>query len=108
MDVHLTDMPASNYYLFEMRVYCTRGRVEVAGRPETLSIAMARPDPLYPSFITCPEEVRFDMDGEPLLPRALEALSGLIRDARATADQLALERETHDFVGAVLKVAASG
>lgn len=107
VDVHLTDMPASNYYLFEMRVYGTRGRVEVAGRPETLSIAMARPDPLYPSFITCPEVLRFDMEGEPLLSRALDALSGLLRDARAAADQLAIERETHNFIGAVLKVAAS-
>jgi predicted dehydrogenase len=107
VDVHLTDMPTSPYYLFEMRVYCERARVEVSGRPESLTIALARPDPVYPSFRTCPEGQRFEMEGEPLLPRALERLSRLIGDAEAAAAQLAIERESHDFIAAVLKAASS-
>jgi predicted dehydrogenase len=96
------EMPAHAYYVFEMSVYCTNGKIELAHSPERLEVSMLAPHPLYPSFRVLVPEHTFAMEEEPLLLRTMEAVVGTIRSVAAMRAQLERETASQHFSAVVL------
>jgi predicted dehydrogenase len=97
------EVPAEEYYVFEMKMYCTQGQIHLGGSPETLTVSLVGPDPLFPAFRLCrPVEV-FDMEKEPLLCGTLEKLSDLIRHPAEAQRQRHIEQENETFISSILK-----
>jgi hypothetical protein len=95
-------MPASAYYVWEMKVLCAQGKVELSNSPETLTVDLLAPHPLYPSFnvLTCKHT--FAMEDEPLLSRTFESLGAIATKPALARAQLARETESQEFSGRLL------
>jgi predicted dehydrogenase len=95
-------MPASAYYVWEMRVYCASGKVELSNSPETLTVDLVAPHPLYPSFNVLTQKHAFPMEDEPLLGRTFASLCAVALEPGQARRQLAREAESQDFSGRLL------
>jgi hypothetical protein len=95
-------MPADAYYVWEMTVFCARGKIELSNSPETLEISLLAPHPLYTSFKVLTPLHSFDMENEPLLVRAFEHLAAVAMSAARGAAQLVRETGSQEFSGRVL------
>jgi predicted dehydrogenase len=98
----MTEMPAENYYVFEMTVYGRSGILNLAGSPEKLTISARMPDSLYAGFTSCRPVMTAEIDREPLLLQALTFTAGLIGNKKATNDHLARELAGQIFINKVL------
>ncbi|AMN43451.1 Gfo/Idh/MocA family protein [Rhodoplanes sp. Z2-YC6860] len=97
-------MPASAYYVWEMRLYCASGKIELSNNPETLTVDLLAPHPLYPSFTVLTHKHTFAMEGEPLLNRTFESLNAIASNQADGLRQLAREAESQAFSGQLLAV----
>jgi len=95
-------MPASAYYVWEMRVLCASGKIELSNSPETLSVDLLAPHPLYPAFNVLTRKHTFAMEDEPLLNLTFESLSAIATKPVLARAQLERETESQDFSGRVL------
>jgi predicted dehydrogenase len=89
-------------YVWELHVYCERGKVELSHSPEMLEVSSVGPHTDYPSFSVLTQHARYDMENEPLLARMLETLAEAIADPDAGRRLLRREQASHRFVGAAL------
>jgi hypothetical protein len=100
-------MPASAYYVWEMRVLCASGKIELSNSPETLAVDLLAPHPLYPDFNVLTRRHAFAMEDEPLLERTFESLSVIATKPVLARAQLERETESQDFSGRVLELLAA-
>jgi len=103
VDAVFLNVPAEHYYAFEMRVYGSEGKLEIAGSPETLQLSTLRPDLLFPSVRVFTPVTQLDIDAEPMLLHAAEAIGRLIDDPIAARAHAALERSRQRFIGDTLR-----
>jgi hypothetical protein len=99
-------MPASAYYVWEMKVLCAHGKVELSNSPETLTIDLLAPHPLYPSFNVLTHQRTFAMEEEPLLNRTFESLNAIASNPAKGRSQLERESESQEFSGRMLELLA--
>lgn len=97
------NVPSEPSYVWEMHVYCERGKVELSRSPEILEVSVPRPHPVYTGHQVLTPLARFDMEEEPLLVRLVDTL----RDAVASPDlsRALVQREIDSqiFSGGVLR-----
>jgi predicted dehydrogenase len=97
------NLPAEPYYVWEMQVYCEKGKIELSHSPETLDINEPRPHPLYPSFHVLTPVKSFQMEAEPLLVRMMETLAAMIADPDTARAQAKREMDSQAFSDQVLR-----
>jgi predicted dehydrogenase len=96
-------LPAGAPYVWEVHVYCERGKVELSRSPEALEVSGIGPHPDYPDFSVLTPRARWDMEHEPLLERMLATLAEAIDDPDARRRLARRERGSHRFTAAVLR-----
>jgi len=99
-------MPAGAYYVWEMRVYCASGKIELSNSPETLTVDLLAPHPLYPSFNVLTHKHTFAMENEPLLNQTFESLNAIASSPAKGRSQLERERGSQEFSGRMLELLA--
>jgi predicted dehydrogenase len=97
------DVAADRYYVWEMHVWCERGKVELSHSPEILELSGLDGHPLYTSFQVLTQRERFQMEHEPVLARLMETLAGAIADPDAARALLRREIESQMFSAEVLR-----
>jgi hypothetical protein len=102
LPVSCVRLPARPYYLWEMHVYCGRGKVQLAGSPEVLDVQVLAPHPTYPSYEVLTTLERHRMEDEPLLPRLMQALADAIATPHRARALLRREMESHALGAGVL------
>ncbi len=105
-EVTFVEHRPETYYLWEVHLYCARGKVELSRSPEMLSIFLPRAHPSYPTHQVLTEDRTFAMESEPLLERAVEHLARLAGDPLESRRHLQRELESQALVAAVLSAAA--
>jgi len=68
-------------YVWEMHLYCAEGKAEFSHSPEVLEWSAPAPHPHYPDYNVLTAVFRCDMEGEPLLDRAVSALAEAMEDS---------------------------
>jgi len=106
MTATFIETPASRY-VWEMRIFCEYGKVELSNSPETLMVDLFAPHPLYPAFNVLTRKHSFDMESEPLLGRTFELLRQIAVDPAQAVIQLKRESESQQFSGKVLDLVVS-
>lgn len=101
--VSFVGVAADRYYVWEMHVWCERGKVELSRSPEVLELSVLDAHPLYDSFQVLTPLERFQMEDEPVLSRLMEALAGAIADPEAARTLLRREIESQTFSARVLR-----
>jgi predicted dehydrogenase len=96
-------LPEGAPYVWEIHVYCERGKVELSHSPEVLEVSSVGPHADYPAFSVLTPLGRHDMENEPLLVRMLETLAAAIGDPEAGRRLRQREQTSHRFTGAVLR-----
>jgi len=101
--VSFVSVAADRYYVWEMHVWCERGKVELSRSPEMLELSGLGAHPLYASFqvLTPLESLR--MEDEPMLSRLMETLAAAIADRDAARALLRREIESQAFGAEVLR-----
>jgi hypothetical protein len=102
LEITCVDIPASGYTVFEMSVYCARGKVTLGGNPETLALAVLEPHPQFPAFQVFRTIHQWDMESESLLLNSLEQLNRWLLDPHQAQVHLSLEIEQHRFISQFL------
>jgi predicted dehydrogenase len=97
------ELPAPGAYVWELHVYCERGKVELSHSPEILEVSGVGPHADYPGFSVLTPRGRHAMENEPLLSRMLDCLAAAISDADAARTLLRAEQAGQRFTGAVLR-----
>lgn len=69
------DRPTEPYYVFEMHIYCSQGKIELSHSPEILELFEPRPHPVYPTYQVMTPFFHAGMEEEPLLCHTLETLA---------------------------------
>jgi predicted dehydrogenase len=103
LSISFVSVSADRYYVWEMHVWCERGKVELSGSPEMLQLTTLGAHPLYPSFQVLRPLERFQMEDEPVLSRLMDALAGAVADPDAARTQLRREIESQALSGPVLR-----
>jgi predicted dehydrogenase len=96
-------LPEGAPYVWEVHVYCERGKVELSHSPEVLEVSSVVPHADYPAFSVLTPLARHDMENEPLLVRMLETLAAAIGDPDAGRRLRQREQASHRLTGAVLR-----
>ena len=97
------NLAADRYYVWEMHVWCERGKIELSRSPEVLELSGLDGHPLYSSFQVLTPRQRFQMEREPVLVRLLETLADAIADPDAARTLLRREIDSQAFSAAVLR-----
>jgi predicted dehydrogenase len=92
----------SPHYVWEAHFYCPEGKVEFSHSPEVLEWSAPAPHPEYHTYQVLTPVFRADMEQEPLLGRAVEALARAIADPAAAERTLDRELESHSVAASVL------
>ena len=103
MTATFVSLPDRAPYVWEIHVYCARGKVELSHSPEVLEISGVAPHADYPGFSVLTPLGRHDMENEPLLVRMLETLAAAIGDPDAGRRLRQREQASHRFTSAVLR-----
>ena len=103
LNASFVDVAADRYYVWEMHVWCERGKVELSRSPEVLELSGLDGHPLYTSFQVLTERERFQMEHEPVLLRLMETLAGAIADPDIARTLLRREIESQAFTAEVLR-----
>lgn len=90
-------------YVWEVHVYCERGKVELSHSPEALEVSGVGPHPDYPSFSVLTPRARWDLENEPLLERMFETLAEAIDDPDARRRLARREQGSHRFTATILR-----
>ncbi len=101
--VSFVSVPADRYYVWEMHVWCERGKVELSRSPEVLEVSGLGPHPRYASFQVLTPLERFPMEDEPVLPRLMETLADAIARPATARALLRREVESQAFSAEVLR-----
>jgi predicted dehydrogenase len=92
----VVETPASRYYLWEMHVYCSKGKVELAHNPEIMTVSTVEKHPFYSDFNVLIPAEKYLMDDEPLLSRWMTTVTVLLEDpkekSRSLEHEIAAER----------------
>ena len=91
------NVAADRYYVWEMHVWCERGKIELSRSPEVLELSGLDGHPLYSSFQVLTPRERFQMEREPVLVRLLETLADAIADPDAARTLLRREIDSQAF-----------
>jgi GFO/IDH/MocA oxidoreductase family protein len=103
MTASFVNLAADRYYVWEMHVWCERGKIELSRSPEVLELSGLDGHPLYSSFQVLTPRQRFQMEREPVLVRLLETLADAIADPDAARTLLRREIDSQAFSAAVLR-----
>ena len=93
----LFDVAQPDCYVLELRVETTRGRIDIAGAPEMLTVSRTGEHPHYRGFTTLVNASVSSMEEEPLLLRVVERVERLASSPSAARDQWVLERSRQQF-----------
>jgi predicted dehydrogenase len=91
------------YYLWEVHLYCDRGKVELSRSPEVLSVWQPALHPTYRTHEVLSPLASYDMEVEPLLGRTFDRIAALIDDPAAARRHADREIESQELVAAVLE-----
>ena len=97
------DLGRHPHYVWEMHVYCERGKVELARSPEVLEVSRAAAHPVYATFSVLTAAERVDMEDEPLLPRLFHQVAGLVADPERAHAWARREIDSHTFAQRVFE-----
>jgi hypothetical protein len=97
------NVAADRYYVWEMHVWCERGKIELSRSPEVLELSGLDRHPLYSSFQVLTPRERFQMEHEPVLVRLMETLADAIADPDAARTLLRREIHSQAFSAEVLR-----
>jgi len=97
------NVPADRYYVWEMHVWCERGKIELSRSPEVLEVSGVDAHPLYSAFQVLTPRERFQMEDEPVLVRMMETLAAAIADHDAARMLLRREIDSQAFSAEVLR-----
>jgi predicted dehydrogenase len=97
------NVPADRYYVWEMHVWCERGKIELSRSPEVLEVSGLDGHPLYSSFQVLTPRERFPMEHEPVLVRLMDTLAAAIADPDAARALLRREMDSQAFSAEVLR-----
>jgi Oxidoreductase family, NAD-binding Rossmann fold len=97
------NVPADCYYVWEMHVWCERGKIELSRSPEVLEVSGLDGHPLYSSFQVLTPRECFPMEHEPVLVRLMDTLAGAIADPDAARALLRREMDSQAFSAEVLR-----
>lgn len=98
----LTDLASEHYFVCEMHLFFSEGRIDLGGYPESLSASHREQDPLYEGFSVCPQEPSHEMEEEPLLEYSLTRLAEIINDPLQRTAQFEIEKRSTRFISHVL------
>ncbi len=105
--INFTSLPSNDHYVWEMHVYCERGKIALTSSPEILSLELTGKHPLYTFVDVLAPQMRFDMEHEPLLTGLMNML---VQAVGTRGDNgLLLDREigSQRFSGGVLRLLRS-
>ena len=97
------NVAADRYYVWEMHVWCERGKIELSRSPEVLEVSGLDGHPLYSSFQVLTPRERFPMEHEPVLVRLMDTLAAAIADPDAARALLRREMDSQAFSAEVLR-----
>ena len=97
------NVAAERYYVWEVHMWCERGKIELSRSPEVLELSGLGSHPLYTSFQVLTPLERFEMEHEPVLSRLMETLAGAIADPDAARTLLRREIDSQAFSAEVLR-----
>lgn len=100
--VSFVSFSAEPYYLWEMHVYCEKGKLELSHSPEVLELSVPMAHAVYSSHQVLTPLRRFQMENEPLLPRLMETLAEMIANSRVSRAMVQREIDSQIFIGRVL------
>ena len=95
------DQTAQLYYVFEMHIYCSQGKVELSYSPEIVELFYLKPHPAYPAYRVLTPFFRMGMEEEPLLCHTLEALAAAMANPVQAEDPYRREIESQMFMAEV-------
>ncbi len=102
------NLPAEPYYVWELHVYCERGKVQLSASPEVLEVSRPALHPSYRTHQVLTPLARFPMEEEALLPRILETLREMIADPEVARPAIQREIDSQIFSSRVLRCLLRG
>lgn len=81
-----------------MSLICSKGKIELRDRPETLVVSQVSPDPHYAGYQVCRTGRQFTTLAEPLLVKSLKALGNLIGQPEKTHEWYLSELRAQKFI----------
>ena len=107
VSINVTSLPSDHHYLWEMHIFCERGKITLMSSPEVLSVDLTGKHPVYAAVDVLAPQLRFEMESEPLLTGLMNAVVDAI-EAPGNNDLL-LDREigSQRFSGGVLRLLQS-
>jgi len=101
--VNVIDRSSTPYYVLEMHIYCSNGKVELSHSPEILEILELKPHTFYPTYNVLTTIFREDMEEEPLLLRTVEALANAMESPEEAEKVYYREFKGHQFMAKVFR-----
>ncbi|MGB8951792.1 MAG: Gfo/Idh/MocA family oxidoreductase [Candidatus Aminicenantales bacterium] len=101
--VAIIDRLTQPYYVWEAHIYCSHGKVELSHSPEFLELSRLQPHPVYSSYQVLTTLWRSEMDDEPLLCRAGEALAAALANPAQAEAASRRELECQIFMAETLR-----
>ena len=105
--INFTSLPSDHHYVWEMHVYCERGKIALASSPEVLSVELTGKHPVYTAVDVLAPQMRFDMENEPLLTGLMNAVVEAVETPEKIGLLLDREIGSQRFSGSVLRLLRS-
>jgi len=99
----IIDRVTQPYYVLEAHIYCSHGKVELSHSPEFLELSSLQSHPVYSSYQVLTTLWRSEMENEPLLGRALEALAAAMANPAQAEAASRRELECQIFMTETLR-----
>ena len=97
------DRPAQLYYVFEMHIYCSQGKIELSHSPEIVEVSDLQAHPAYPAYRVLTPFFRTEMEEEPLLCSAVETLRTVMANPVKAEEAYRRELESQMLMAEVFR-----
>ncbi len=103
LPVTIIDRSSTVYYVLEMHIYCSNGKIELSRSPEVLELFEIKPHSYYSTFEVLTPFFHADMEEEPLLLRTIEGLANAMEDPGEAEKLHYRELKSHQFMAKVFR-----
>jgi hypothetical protein len=97
------DRPGDLYYVFEIHIYCSTGKIELSHSPEIIELSSLQAHPAYASYRVLTPFFRVEMEGGPLLYSVVEALRAVISNPKEAEEAYCRELESQTLMAEALQ-----
>ncbi len=103
IEASFVDLSASSHYVWEMHVYCTKGKIELVQSPEVLTVYQPALHPRYTRTQVLTPLARFNIEEEPMLERGFEVLAGVIAESSRSRVPISEEQAKQQWMSQVFE-----